>query len=84
MLTLISLGGIIRADFGMFFFLPNESGALFPTTDVIDTYVFRTLRKIGDINMSSAASFYQSIVGFVLVVVSNGVIRRIDRESAIY
>lgn len=68
----------------MFFFLPNESGALFPTTDVIDTYVFRTLRKIGDINMSSAASFYQSIVGFVLVVVSNGVIRRIDRESAIY
>ena len=84
MLTLISLGGIIRADFGMFFFLPNESGALFPTTDVIDTYVFRTLRKIGDINMSSEASFYQSIVGFVLVVVSNGVIRRIDRESAIY
>lgn len=84
MLTLISLGGIIRADFGMFYFLPNDSGALYATTDVIDTYVFRTLRKIGDINMSSAASFYQSVVGFVLVVVSNAVIRRIDRDSAIY
>lgn len=84
MLTLISLGGIIRADFGLFFFLPNESGALFETTDVIDTYVFRTLRKVGDINMSSAAGFYQSVVGFVLVVVSNAIIRRIDRDSAIY
>lgn len=84
MLTLLALGRIIRADFGLFYFVPNNAGILYPVTDVIDTYVFRTLRTIGDINMSAAASFYQSIVGFVLVVTANWMIRRYDRESAIF
>ena len=53
-------------------------------TDVIDTYVFRALRVTGDIGMSSAVGLYQSIVGFLLVLGSNLVVRRIDKDSAIF
>ena len=68
----------------MFFFLTKDSGPLYPVTDVIDTYVYRALRVTGDIGMSSAVGLYQSVVGFLLVLGTNMVVRRIDRESAIF
>ena len=83
-LTLMSIGRIFYSDFGLFYQVPMNSGALFPTTNVIDTYVYRSLIQIGNIGMSSAAGFYQSIVGLVLVSVSNLVIRRADPESALF
>ena len=58
--------------------------ALFPTTNVIDTYVYRGLLEQGNIGMSSAAGLYQSIVGFILILISNAAIRRIDRDSAFF
>lgn len=86
-LVLLQAGKIFYGgfgDWGIFFNLPNESGNLLSATDVIDTYVFRTLRSMGDFGMSSAAGLYQSCVGFILVLLSNWVIRKYDRESALF
>lgn len=84
MLVLLAIGRIFYADFGLFYQVPMNSGALYPTTNVIDTYVYRSLLQIGNIGMSSAAGFYQSIVGLVLVAGANLVIRKIDPESALF
>ncbi|MGC6586451.1 ABC transporter permease [Paenibacillus sp. Dod16] len=83
-LTLLGIGRIFYSDFGLFYQVPMDSGALFSTTNVIDTYVFRGLMQLGDVGMSSAAGFYQSLVGFVLVLVSNYVVRKIDKNNALF
>ncbi|WP_307545737.1 MULTISPECIES: sugar ABC transporter permease [unclassified Paenibacillus] len=84
MLTLLAIGRIFYSDFGLFYQVPMNAGALFSTTNVIDTYVFRGLLQLGNIGMSSAAGFYQSIVGFVLVIVSNYVVRKVNKENALF
>jgi putative aldouronate transport system permease protein len=83
-LTLLAVGRIMNADFGMFYAMVGDASLLFPTTDVIDTFVYRSLRKTGDIGMASAAGFLQSIVAFVLVLTSNYAARKIDKDSAIF
>ncbi len=84
MLTLLAIGRIFYSDFGLFYQVPMNSGPLYETTNVIDTYVFRGLMQLGDVGMSAAAGFYQSVVGFVLVVASNAIVRKIDKDSALY
>lgn len=84
MMVLLQIGRIFYADFGMFYFLPKDSGVLYPVTDVIDTYVFRSLRVVGDLGMASAAGLYQSVVGFILVMVSNKIVKKINEENAIF
>ena len=79
-----SVGGIFKADFGLFFQLPKDSGALYSVTNVIDTYVYRGLINLGNIGMSAAASLYQSFVGFVLIIVTNGIVRKVDEENAFF
>lgn len=83
-LVLLSIGKIFYSDFGLFYQIPLNSGSLYPTTNVIDTYVYRGLLQLGDIGMSSAAGFYQSIVGFVLVMLSNLAVRKISPENALF
>ena len=83
-LTILAIGKIFYADFGLFYQLPRNSGPLFPVTNVIDTYVYRALKENGNIGMSAAASLYQSLVGFVLVLVSNFIVRKIDKDSALF
>ena len=83
-LTVLSVGRIFNADFGLFFFLPRDTPMLYSTTDVIDTFVYRSLVELGDISMAAAAGFYQSIVGFGLVVFANWLVRRINRDYALY
>ncbi|MNP39677.1 putative multiple-sugar transport system permease YteP [compost metagenome] len=83
-MTLLQIGRIFYADFSLFYQVPLESGALFPVTNVLDTYVYRTFLIGGDIGMSSAAGLYQAIVGFVLVLVSNTIVRRIDKDNALF
>ncbi len=75
-LTLISLGKILNTDFGMFYGMVHNNGLIYETADVIDMYVYRTLRVVGDVGMSSAASFFQSIAGFLLVLGTNLLARR--------
>ncbi len=86
-LTLLWVGKFFNGGFGdwnAFYTLPNNSGALYRTTDVIDTYVYRALKSLGDYGMSTAAGLYQSVVGFVLILGSNLVIKKIDPENALF
>lgn len=83
-LTLMSLGNIFRSDFGLFYQVPLNSGALLEVTNTIDTYVYRGLMQTNNIGMSSAAGFYQSVVGFVLVMLANTIVRKIDADSALF
>jgi len=84
LMVLLGIGRMFFADFGLFFQVPMNSGAIFDVTNVIDTFVYRALMNSGDIGMSSAASTFQAFVGFVLVVLSNWIVKRIDREKAIF
>jgi putative aldouronate transport system permease protein len=84
MMVLLAVGRIFYSDFGLFYQVPMNSGALYSTTNVIDTYVYRGLMLLGDIGMSSAAGLYQSVVGFVLVLISNLVVRRVNPDNALF
>jgi putative aldouronate transport system permease protein len=84
MMVLLQIGNIFRADFGMFYNLTRDVGALYPTTDVIDTYIFRALRVFGDVGTSSAVGLFQSVVGFVLVVITNWVVKKKDSDAALF
>lgn len=83
-MLIISLGSIFSANFGLFFNVPREVGQLFSVTNVLDTYVYRALNVNGQIEMAAAASFYQSLVGFIIVLLANGVLRKVSKEDAIF
>ncbi|MEK3783560.1 ABC transporter permease [Paenibacillus sp. FSL R5-0810] len=83
-LTILAIGGIFRSDFGLFYQLPKDSGALYPVTNVIDTFVYRGLMNMGDIGMSTAAGLYQSFVGLILILVANYIVRKIEKDHAIF
>lgn len=83
MLTLMAIGRIFYSDFGLFYQVPMNQGALYLTTNTIDTYVYRGLLQMGNISMSAAAGVYQSVVGFILVLAANLIVRRIDKDSAL-
>ncbi|WP_376701745.1 ABC transporter permease [Cohnella xylanilytica] len=83
-MTLLQIGRIFYADFGLFFQVTLDTGALYPTTNVIDTYVYRSFMVMGDIGMSSAAGLYQAAVGLVLVFGSNYVVKKINRDNALF
>ncbi|MDR3173865.1 MAG: ABC transporter permease subunit [Treponema sp.] len=84
MMVLLAVGRIFYSDFGLFYQVPMNSGAIYSTTNVIDTYVYRGLIELNNIGMAAAAGLYQSIVGFVLVVSSNFLVRRINPENALF
>lgn len=84
MMTILGIGKIFNSDFGLFFQATMDSSALYPVTDVLDTYVYRALKVTGDVGMSSAVGFYQSVVGFILVLTANTIIRKIDKDSAMF
>lgn len=84
MLTIMNIGRIFYSDFGLFYQLPLNSGTLYPTTQTIDTYVYRALMQQNQIGMSAAAGFYQSIVGFVLVLTANTIVRKLSPEDAMF
>jgi len=83
-LGLMSIGRIFNSDFGLFYQVPLNAGALYSTTQTIDTYVYRALMQLNDIGMSAAAGLYQSLVGFVLVLVVNAIVKRVNSENALF
>lgn len=83
-LTLLSVGRIFYSDFGLFYQVPMNSGPLFDVTNTIDTYVYRGLMQNNNVGMSSAAGFYQSIIGFVLVLTANLVVSKVSKEDALF
>ena len=83
-LTLMSIGRMFYSDFGLFYQVPQNSGALFNVTQTIDTYVYRGLMERNNVGMSAAAGFYQSMVGFVLVLIANLIVRKLDSDNALF
>ncbi len=82
--TILKVGGIFRADFGMFYQLTRDVGALYDTTDVIDTFIFRTMRVIGNYGMSSAVGLLQSIVGLCIVMFTNWASKKFDEDYGLF
>ncbi|HCM89978.1 MAG TPA: sugar ABC transporter permease [Vagococcus sp.] len=83
-LTILAVGNIFKADFGLFYQLPKDSGTLYDVTNVLDTYVYRGLTSSGDIGMAAAAGLYQSVVGCILLVGTNLIARKYDESSALF
>ena len=83
-LFILSIGNIFRADFGLFYQVTRDVGALYETTDVLDTYIFRTMKEIGDMPISSAVGLLQSVVGFIFVVTVNKIVGKIDPERSLF
>lgn len=83
-LVLLQVGRIFYSDFGLFYQVPMSSGALYSVTNTIDTYVYRAMMKLNNLSMASAASAYQAIVGFVIVLTFNLIVRKTNKENALF
>ena len=83
--VIMALGNIIKGDFGLFYQLPMNSGPLFPVTNILDTYIYRAYMSTGDVGMSTAAGLFQSVVGFLMILVANYIVRtKINKDLALY
>lgn len=83
-LTLMAIGKIFYSDFGLFYQVPMNSGPLINVTNTIDTYVYRGLMSLNNISMASAAGVYQSLIGFLLVLSANGIVRKLSADNALF
>jgi len=84
MLLLFALGSIMKGQFDLFYQLVGNNGLLYNTTDILDTYVYRSLKVTFEIGMATAAGVYQSVFGFVLIMTVNYIIRKINDEYALF
>ncbi len=84
MLLILNMGQIFRSDFGLFYQVPMMQSPLFPVTQTIDTYVYRALMQLNNVGMSAAASFIQSVVGFIFIVTANKIVAKLDENSALF
>jgi len=82
-MTIMSMSSLFKGDFGLFYSLPKNVGMLFPTTDILDTYIYRGL-KFGRLSLPTAAGLYQSVMGLVMVVGANFVIQKIRPENSLF
>ena len=82
-MSILAVGNIMRGDMGLFYQLSRDVGALYPTTDVIDTYLYRGLRT-GDIGITAAVGLFQSVVGTFMVLLTNGIVKKIDPDQAMF
>lgn len=83
-LVLLAIGNIFRGDFGMFYNMVGTNGLLFSYTDVIDTFVFRTLTTSNEVGLSAAVGFYQSVLGFATILLANYAVRKYDKDHALF
>ncbi len=83
-LVIMAIGRMFYSDFGLFYQVPMNNGMLFDVTNTIDTYVYRGLLQLNDVGRSSAAGFLQSLLGFILVMGTNLVTRKVDPDSALF
>ena len=83
-MLLLQIGRILRGDFEMFYQIVGNNGQLFNATDVIDTYVFRSLMAGSSLGQTAAASLYQSVVCFIIIMIVNTVVKRIDADYALF
>ncbi len=82
--TLLAVGRIFNADFGLFFNVPRNAGALYKVTNVIDTMVYMSMKNSANVSMTAAAGLYQAVVGCITVFTANFIVRKIDSDSALF
>lgn len=83
-MVMLSLGSLMRGNFELFYQIIGNNGMLFESTDIIDTYVFRSLLTSSNMGMNSAAALYQSVLCFVFITVVNAIVRKVDRDNALF
>ncbi len=83
-LLLFAMGGIVRGNFGLFYNLVGNNSLLFSTTDIIETYVYRALMNNFNFSQGSAVGLFQSVVGFTIVMIANGIVRRIEPDYSLF
>ncbi len=83
-MVLLGVSKIFYSDFGLFYQVPMNAGALYNVTNTIDVYVYNALLSVGNISMSSAAGFYQSVVGFAVVILANWMVKRRNPDNALF
>lgn len=84
LLVLFGLGGILRGSFDLFYNLIGNNSVLFPQTDIIDTFVFRSLMGKFNFSQGAAVGFYQSVFGLIFVMTVNAIVKKVDPESALF
>lgn len=83
-LLLFAMGGIVKGNFGLFFNIIGSNSLLYPTTDIIETYVYRATITNFNFSTASAVGLYQSIIGFLMVMGCNFVVKKIDKDYALF
>ena len=83
-MMILAVGGIFRGDFGMFFQLIGNNGALLEIGDILDLYVYRAMASSSNIGMASAAGLYQSILCFIMVMFTNAIVKRVERDYSLF
>lgn len=83
-LFIMNVGKIFASDFGLFYNVPMQNGALFPVTQTIDTYVYRAYIATGNPGQSSAAGLLQNVLGFICIMTANGIVKKIDPDSTMF
>jgi putative aldouronate transport system permease protein len=79
-----AMAGILKGDFGLLYTITRNTGALYPVTNILDTYIFNGLQSSRNLGMTTAAGFYQSAVGLVLVLAVNQIVKKIDADTALF
>jgi len=83
-LLIMSIGGIFRGDFGLFYLVTQNNGRLYPVSDVLDTYIYRAMTTLNNTGMATAAGLYQSVVSFICVLIANKIVAMIEPENAMF
>ena len=83
-MLLLSVGSIMKSDTGLFYQVTRNSGVLYPTTQVIDSYVLNAIFKNSNFGFTAATSFFQSVVGLLMMLVANGMVRKIAPDNALF
>jgi putative aldouronate transport system permease protein len=81
---ILAVGNMMKTDIGMFQQVTMDQALLYPATDVVDTFVYRSLIKLRDVGMSSAAAFFQSAVGCLLLLAANFAVGKVDPDSSLF
>lgn len=83
-MLLLSVGGIMRSDTGLFYQVTRNSGILYSTTQVIDSYVLNAILTTSSYGFTAAATLYQSVVGLVLILIANGIVRKVAPDNSLF
>lgn len=83
-MLLLSVGNVMKSDTGLFYQVTRNSGLLYKTTQVIDSYILNSILGSSNFGFTAAASFFQSVVGLLMMLLANGLVRKIEPENALF